>query len=279
MSAPAALRLRDVIFRYGKGAGDFELCVPSLELRAGEVVALLGLNGAGKSTLLHILAGLLPLERGALDGAHRDHTALVFQHPLLLRGTVRHNVALALWARGLSRRERRLRVDRALERAGVDHLAARPARQLSGGEVRRVALARAFATDPRVLLLDEPFDDLDQAGREALFLDLRRTIAATGMAVALVTHNLRQALPLADRIAVLEAGALRQFGPRGAVLRRPASRSIAPLLGMSNIFPARVVDEDPTGCPSSKWGRVSGCAPKRARVSATGFGSARVPST
>ena len=249
MSAPVALQLRDLLFRYGPGSADFTLRAPALELRTGEVVALLGPNGAGKSTLLQILAGLLRPERGVLEGKDRQDTALVFQHPLLLRGTVHHNVALGLWARGLSRRERAKRVAVALERAGIGHLAERPSRRLSGGEVRRVALARAFATEPRILLLDEPFDDLDLAGREALVLDLRRTIAATGMAVALVTHDLRQALLLADHIAVLEGGTLVQFGPRNAVLRRPASHSIAPLLGMSNIFPARVVQGDPAGWP------------------------------
>ncbi len=243
MSATPALAVRDLELTRG----GFTLRVPDLDLRAGEAVAVLGPNGAGKSTLLRAMADLLPLSSGEVTRAAGCDVALVFQRPIAFSGTVARNVELPLWAQRLPRTERRERAHAAMEEFGIAPLAERDAATLSGGELRRLALARAFATQPDVLLLDEPFDDLDAGGREALSLDLRRVLDDTGVAVAMVTHDLRQALLLADRIAVLLDGALAQEGRRDDVLRRPAGPEVARLVGMANLWLGRVVEPGTPG--------------------------------
>ncbi|MBW2234251.1 MAG: ABC transporter ATP-binding protein [Deltaproteobacteria bacterium] len=225
---------------YGVGPDAFRLSVPSLELRAQQALAVLGPNGAGKTTLLRAMAGLLEPRAGqVVRGADRD-VALVFQRPLVFRGSVAYNVELPLWARGLSGSQRSERAHASLQAFGIEHLARRNATTLSGGELRRLALARAFVTRPDVLLLDEPFDDLDAAGRESLSLDLRRVVDEQGVAVAMVTHDLRQALLLADRIAVLLGGRMAQLGSRDEILREPADPAVAGVVGMTNVLPGVV---------------------------------------
>jgi ABC-type sulfate/molybdate transport systems ATPase subunit len=227
------LALRDLECVHRSRGGAFRLHIGDLSLRRGEVLVVLGPNGAGKSTLLRALAGLEPAARGHVDRRTEGAIALVFQRPAVFAGTVAHNVRAALF--GVERREAERRAIAALERFHIAHLAARRAATLSGGELRRLALARAFAQRPAVLLLDEPYDDLDAAGQAALTLDLRRVIADTGVAVALVTHELRRALLLADRIAALIAGRIHQQGARAEVLARPADTAVARLVGMDNL--------------------------------------------
>ena len=257
------LAVRDLLLR----AGSFSLRVPSLALRRGEVLAILGPNGAGKTTLLRALAGLVAPSEGAIEVNAPRGAALVFQHPVLLSGDVAWNAEVPLWGRGIPRRVRRERAHEALARFGIDAFASRDASTLSGGEARRLALARAFVAEPDVLLLDEPFDDLDAAGREALVEDLAAAIRDTDIAVALVTHDLRQALLLADRIAVLSGGALAQADARDEVLRRPASAAVAALVGMSNWLPGRVQARDAAGlarieiAPEITVRSTSACAP------------------
>jgi ABC-type sulfate/molybdate transport systems ATPase subunit len=238
-----ALSARDVECTLRSRSGAFLLRVGELSLHRGEVLVVLGPNGAGKSTLLRALAGLVPGARGRFERAAPDATALVFQRPAAFAGTVWHNVRAALLGSGLARVEVERRVRMALDRFDIGDLAPRRAATLSGGELRRLALARAFAREPAVLLLDEPYDDLDGAGQASLTLDLRRAIAETGVAVALVTHDLRRALLLADRIAVLIAGRIQQQGPRALMLARPATRAVARLVGMENLV-AGVADAD-----------------------------------
>jgi ABC-type sulfate/molybdate transport systems ATPase subunit len=245
MSEPV-LRARDVACTLRSRGGAFELRVDELSLCRGEVFVVIGPNGAGKSTLLRALAGLEPRAGGRVEHAAGAATALVFQRPAPFAGTVEHNVRAALLGSGLARGEVERRVRTALERFDIGDLAPRRAATLSGGELRRLALARAFAQQPAVLLLDEPYDDLDSAGQASLTLDLRRVIADTGVAVALVTHDLRRALLLADRIAVLIAGRIAQQGPRAAMLARPATRAVARLVGMENLVEA-VADHDGFG--------------------------------
>ena len=240
MSGAPVLAVRDLAVGYGRGAQGFELRVPELDLRAGEALAVLGPNGAGKSTLLRAMAGLLPLRGGEVAVARDRDVALVFQRPIVLSGSVLYNAELPLWARRVRRAERRRRAGEALEAFGIAPLARRNAATLSGGEQRRLALARAFVGEPGVLLLDEPFDDLDDAGRESLSADLRRVIEETGVAVAMVTHDLRQALLVADRVAALRAGRLLQVAPRDEILRRPAAPEVARLVGMTNLLPGTV---------------------------------------
>ena len=242
-----SVRLRARDLRVCPGRNGFELCVPGLELREGETLAVLGPNGAGKSTLLQSLAGLQPHVRGRIERSPGPAPAMVFQRPVVLAGSVAHNVRVALWGLGLGRSEAAARVARELDRFRIAHLARRPAATLSGGELRRLALARAFVARSPVLLLDEPFDDLDAEGQEQLSLDLAREIRETSVAVAMVTHDLPRALLLADRLAVLLDGRLVQCGARDEVLRRPATRGVAALVGMRNLVPGRVEARLPEG--------------------------------
>ena len=231
----SALRVAGLLVRRSSRRSAFELRVDALELRRGSVLAVLGPNGAGKSTLLRTLAGLEEPLRGQIERSVDGPVTMVFQRPIAFSGSVAHNLRVALSGLSLARGERAARVEEALRHFDIARLADRHAATLSGGELRRLALARAFALHPAVLLLDEPFDDLDPSGQESLSLDLREAIASTGVAVAVVTHDLRRALLLSDRIAVLLDGRVAQEGDREQVLSRPASLEVARLVGMSNL--------------------------------------------
>ena len=243
-AAHAVLSARNLVVRRSSSSGSFELRVDALDLQAGGVLAVLGPNGAGKSTLLRALAGLEKPTGGRIERRVDGPVTMVFQRPIAFSGSVAHNLRTALSGlrgeRSVSRSERNHRVRNALEHFDIARLADRRAATLSGGELRRLALARAFALRPAVLLLDEPFDDLDTNGQESLSLDLRRAIVGTDVAVAVVTHDLRRALLLCDRIAVLIAGALAQQGEREQVLARPTSIEVARLVGMTNLIPAEL---------------------------------------
>jgi len=244
-----ALLAKELWVRRVSKRSCFELRVDELGLREGSVLAVLGPNGAGKSTLLRTLAGLLEPARGEIQRRVEGPVTLVFQRPIAFTGSATDNVSVALSGQKLSRAERAERVQEALEHFDIAHLATRRAASLSGGELRRLALARAFALRPAVLLLDEPFDDLDPAGQESLSLDLRRVIENTKVAVAMVTHDLRRALLLADRIAVLLEGRVAQEGEREWVLGQPADVAVAELVGMSNLIAGRLATGSPEGDP------------------------------
>ena len=174
-------------------------------------------------------------------------TTMVFQRPLPFAGSVEANVRIALLGKGLSKAEIGRRVGAELERFGLGSLRDQSARRLSGGELRRLALARGMALAPAVLLLDEPFDDLDPDAQSRLAVDLKRLVADTGVALAVVTHDLRRATSLADRMAVLRLGRIEQCGPTAEVLERPASVEVAGLVGMSNLLPGVVGARDRDG--------------------------------
>lgn len=230
----------------------FALEVPRLEAWAGETLAVLGPNGAGKSTLLEAAALLLPPRRGevrVLGEAPSDRRSrlrlrrrlgLALQDPHLLEGSVLDNVALPLRLRGEPAPRAREAARGWLERFGIAGLAQRPARSVSGGEARRASLARALACGPDVLLLDEPFSALDPPTRDALLRDFQRALAPR-TAVVLVTHDRTEALALARRVAVIEAGRVLQVGPAQEVFRRPASEAVAALVGLETILAGEVV--------------------------------------
>lgn len=222
-----------------------------LALSRGQTLALLGPNGAGKSTLLRALAllerpqaGELELfgepvpagERGRL--ALRRRLAMVFQDPLLTDRSVFENVALGLRLRGHTSADLRRRVTHWLERFGLGGLACRHPRSLSGGEARRVSLARAFVLEPELLLLDEPFASLDVQGREVLALELELILREAKLTTVLVTHDRTESLLLADRALVLLAGRRRQEGPVREVFAAPADAEVARFLGVENLLPA-----------------------------------------
>ncbi len=160
------IRLRDLVVEKG---GRPILSLDALEVPPGARLLVSGPNGSGKTTLLRVLAGLEPPTRGRIDGfPERRRRVLVHQAPYLVRGDVRSNVMLGLRGRGLDAGERKARVERLLADFGLAAVADRAAQLLSGGERRRVALARALVLEPDLLLLDEPLADLDAAGRDAL---------------------------------------------------------------------------------------------------------------
>ena len=156
---------------------------------------------------------------------------MVFQEPLLFDTTVFENVAAGLKLRGLPNDEIARRAGESLERFKVGHLAGRSARTLSGGEAQRVSLARALAVAPEILLLDEPFAALDPPAREGLIEDLGHTLRETGTTTVFATHDRSEAQRLADRVAVLDCGRLRQVGSALEVLRRPADAFVASFVG------------------------------------------------
>lgn len=235
-----ALVLRNLRVRR---AGRDVLDVPHLEVGAGETLAVLGPNGAGKSTLMLAAALLLPAAgdvtifgEAARRGAHvrlRRQTATVFQDAALLDMTVRRNVEVALAMHGVRGAERRARAEEWLGRLGVTHLAGQRGHAVSGGEAQRVSLARAFAVRPRLLFLDEPFAGVDHATRAALTGELRSLLAAEGAAALIATHDHSEALLLADRVALLDAGRPLQVGPAAEVLAQPESVRAARFLGFS----------------------------------------------
>lgn len=226
----------------------------ALRIDEGEVVALLGPNGAGKTTLLRALAGLQPLDTGrvVLDGQVLEDTAsavrvpperrpigVVFQEYLLFPHlSALENVAFGLRARGTPGPEARAQAASWLERVGLGPMAqARPA-ALSGGQAQRAALARALATNPRLLLLDEPLAALDASTRVEMRHDLRRYLASFPGVRLVITHDPLEAMTLAGRLVVIEGGRIVQSGSAAEVTERPRSRYVADLVGV-NLFRGR----------------------------------------
>jgi molybdate transport system ATP-binding protein len=211
----------------------------------GPVTVLFGASGAGKSTVLRVLAGLEPTEGGhvLVDGQRwddgRGHRVparrrgvgyLVQDHALFPHLGVLANVGYGV--REGTRADRRAQAREALRRAGAEHLGDRPVRQLSGGEAQRVALARALAPRPRLLLLDEPLSALDTPTRVRLRADLRRLLLAEGTASVVVTHDRTEAMTLADRVAVMVEGTVRQVGTPAEVFDRPVDPEVAAVVGV-----------------------------------------------
>lgn len=233
----------DIQLRLGK----LDLAV-ALQAAPGEVVAVLGPNGAGKTTLLRAIAGLVPVAKGSvvLDGVVLEDSAtrtyvpterrpigVVFQNYLLFPHlSALDNIAFGLRARGRGRDAHAVAL-RWLERMDLaTYENAKPA-ALSGGQAQRIALARALATDPRLLLLDEPLAALDASTRVNVRRDLKRDLNQFEGVRLLVTHDPLEAIALADRLVILEGGRILQSGTAAEVTRRPRSRYVADLVGMN----------------------------------------------
>jgi ABC-type sulfate/molybdate transport systems ATPase subunit len=200
-----------------------------LELRAGELVALLGPNGAGKSTLLDALAGALEPAAGSVE--RHGRVAVALQSADLARRSVLANLTVALGWWGVPQGQRRERALGALRALGAEHLARRLATELSGGERRRVHLARVLAVDPDVLMLDEPFAGLDAEARGDLLTDAAGALRAPNRATLVVVHDRAEAWALADRLLVLIDGSLVADGPPASLLAAPPSALVARFLG------------------------------------------------
>jgi len=242
-----SLRIDGVGVRYGAVEAVSEV---DLTVADGEVVALLGPSGCGKSTLLRAVAGLERPSAGVvawddedLAGVpvHRRGFGLVFQDGQLFpHRDVAGNVAFGMRMHGVEAEARHKRVAELLELVGLGGYQKRRVTELSGGEQQRVALARALAPRPRLLLLDEPLSALDRALREQLAVDLARLLREAGATALVVTHDHDEAFTLADRVAVMRAGRIRQVGPPTEVWRSPVDVETARFLGCGKILPADV---------------------------------------
>jgi molybdopterin-binding protein len=246
---PPILEIQDLLIERNRRP---VLDVPRLDVLEKETLAVIGPNGAGKSTLLLALSRLLRPARGEIrfrgqplmaqgELEFRRRLGLVLQNPLLLDISVFDNVATGLRFRGRPARQVKTQVEEWLEKLGVAPLRHRRARSLSGGEAQRVSLARAFALEPDILLLDEPFSALDAPTRARLLDDFHSLLNVTHITTIFVTHDMDEALLLGDRVAVLLSGHLRQVDTPEAVFNAPADPDIAALVGVETVIPGKVL--------------------------------------
>jgi tungstate transport system ATP-binding protein len=242
------LSLKDLLV---KRSDQTVLQVSSLDVHEGEVLAVIGPNGAGKSTLLLVLGRLLQPQGGQVyfrgrpieqenELTYRRRIALVLQEPLLMHQSVFDNVAAGLKFRGFPRGEVKKRTQEWLERLEISHLRNRPAQRLSGGEAQRASLARAFALQPELLLLDEPFSALDAPTRLRMLQDLHALLSQTNITTVFITHDLDEALLLGDRVAVLLGGVLRQVGRPQEVFTAPSDGEVAAFVGVETVIAGKV---------------------------------------
>jgi ABC-type Fe3+/spermidine/putrescine transport system ATPase subunit len=218
----------------------------SLAVAAGEFVALLGSSGCGKTTLLRAISGFAPVHSGRILIGDRDvtdapperrGTAMVFQsYALWPHMTTAQNVAYGLRLRGMARAARARRVDEMLAMLGLAGLGARPVTQLSGGQRQRVALGRALAVNPGILLLDEPLSNLDARVRQSVRHEIKALQSQLGITAIHVTHDREEAMVMADRIAIMDAGTIVQLGPPEAIYNLPASPFVAAFMGADNVI-------------------------------------------
>lgn len=230
----------------------------SVAVGVGEMFFLLGPSGCGKTTLLRMIAGFTEPTSGGVRFGERDVTALpperrnagmVFQsYALWPHMTVAENVEFGLKARRVAREERRRRVGEALDLVQMGRYGARKPGQLSGGQQQRVALARALVVRPDVLLLDEPLSNLDAKLRGEMRAEIRRVCKATGITTVYVTHDQKEALSMADRMAVMSNGRVLAVGEPRDLYERPPSRFIAEFLGPAAFVPAATVERSGGRC-------------------------------
>jgi multiple sugar transport system ATP-binding protein len=246
----SAITLRELTKVYPNGVRALDAL--DLEIADGEFFALLGPSGCGKTTLLRTIAGLELASAGSVRIGHREVTnlapgqrdvAMVFQdYALFPHMTVRDNIAYPLRIKKMARAARQDKAAATADELGLSALLDRRPGQLSGGQQQRVALARAMACHPQVFLLDEPLSNLDARLRLEARTFLKRLQRELGVTTVFVTHDQAEALALADRIAVMEGGRIRQVGTPTEVFRRPANTFVAGFIGSTpmNLVPARV---------------------------------------
>ena len=250
MSAPL-LQLDAIDVAYpGPGGPKVVVDGLSLQLEAGAIGCLLGASGCGKTTVLRAIAGFEPVRAGSitLDGdrvsgvglslpPERRRVGMMFQdYALFPHLDVAANVGFGL--RRLARAARSARVAELLALVGLSSSAGAYPHELSGGQQQRVALARALAPEPALLLLDEPFSNLDTDTREHLALELRALLKAAGTTVLMVTHDQSEAFAMADRIGVMDLGRILQWDSAEALYRQPADRFVAGFIGRGALVPA-----------------------------------------
>ncbi len=228
-----------------------------LDIASGEFISLLGPSGCGKTTTLRCIAGFEEPDAGAIkfDGVdivrvppERRDIGLVFQnYALFPHLTVAQNVRFGLEMRRIPKAEAGRRVAAVLETVQLGQLGERFPRQLSGGQQQRVALARALVIQPRILLLDEPLANLDARLRDEMRFFIRSLQQRTGITTIYVTHDQAEAMVMSDRVVVMFDGQVSQFDTPAAVYGRPATRTVADFVGLSNFLPGRVVARDSSG--------------------------------
>ncbi len=234
-----SVRLAGVSKVFGRGASAVQaLDQVSLEVAAGEFTCLIGASGCGKSTLLSLVAGLEQPTSGEVSTSS-GQVAFMFQEPALFPWlTAAGNVELALRARGVAKAERRQRTQELLQTVHLGGFGAKRPHQLSGGMRQRVALARALAQDADVLLMDEPFGALDAMTRDVLHDELDRICAERHLTVLFVTHNVREAVRLGDRVVVLSSRPGRVIDEFAVPIQRPRRIDSAPVAELA----ARITD-------------------------------------
>ena len=237
----AAISLTRVSKRHGSGRAAVDaLREITLTVQAGEFVCLVGTSGCGKSTLLSLIAGMDRPTTGQVN-THGRRVALMFQQPALFPWlTAAANVELALRARGVPRAARRERVGQMLQTVGLADFADKRPHQLSGGMQQRVALARALAQDADVLLMDEPFGALDALTRDRLHEELERIVAEQNLTVVFVTHNVREAVRLADRVILLSPRPGRIVEEFAVAVPRPREINTASVAELAGRITARL---------------------------------------
>jgi len=230
--------INDLLVKRG---GNDALKINSFEIKQGETLAVVGPNGAGKSTLLLTLASLLAPVQGYIefngkriqewsDLEYRRKIAFVFQDPLLLDMSVSENIALGMRLRKIDKNTIATEVNRWAKAMGVDKLLGRHAGQLSGGEAQRVSLARAFVLSPELLLMDEPFSAVDPPTRAQLLNDLSGVLSQDERTTIFVTHNLKEAAQIANRVAVMVDGEVKQADTPSQIKANPADDTVAAFL-------------------------------------------------
>jgi iron(III) transport system ATP-binding protein len=249
MSPGSELRVRDLVVSF-----DATVAVDHVDLavEAGELFLLLGPSGCGKTTLLRTIAGFHEAASGSIHfgtadvtrlPAHLRNVGMVFQSfALWPHLSVEENVAFGLRERRLARREIRDAVGAALASTKLDGYGPRRIDELSGGEQQRVALARALVVRPRCLLLDEPLSNLDATLRHSMRDEIRRICKEFGLTTVYVTHDQKEALAVADRIAIMQRGRILQVGAPEDIYRRPRSRAVAAFVGETNLVRGRVAE-------------------------------------
>ena len=258
--------LRNVTKSYGQTVAVEDV---SLEVQKGELFFLLGPSGCGKTTILRMMAGFMRPDSGAIffdnrpiDGVppHKRNTGMVFQsYALWPHMTVAENVAYGLRERRVPADERDDRVAAALRTVHMDAYRDRRPNQLSGGQQQRVALARALVIEPDVVLLDEPLSNLDARLRLEMRNEIRRIHTETGITMIYVTHDQKEALSMAQRLAVMSMGRVEQVGVPRDVYRRPRNAFVAEFIGEANMIAGTLVSAaDGTAVVRSELGELSG---------------------